>query len=50
VAALRAGYCYPENAPAAGMGVAAGKYRFDLCWRPHAELGDSYVATAGLGW
>ena len=50
VVALRAGYRYPENTPTAGMGVAAGKYRFDLCWRPHGDLGDSYVATAGLGW
>jgi hypothetical protein len=50
VVALRAGYRYPENAPTAGLGVTAGNYRFDLGWRPHAELGDSYVATAGLGW
>jgi len=50
VLALRAGYRYPENMPSAGLGVAAGNYRFDLCWRPHRELGDSYVATAGIGW
>jgi hypothetical protein len=48
--ALRAGYRYPENMPAAGMGVVAGDYRFDFCWRPHRELGDSYVATVGIGW
>jgi hypothetical protein len=47
---LRAGYRYPENVPAAGLGVAARNYRFDFCWRPHEDLGDSYVATAGVGW
>jgi hypothetical protein len=50
IVALRAGYRYPEEMPAAGLGVAAGKYSFDFCWRPHRELGDSYVATAGFGW
>ncbi len=50
VLALRAGYRYPEGVPAAGLGVAAGNYRFDFCWRPQNDLGDSYVATAGLGW
>ncbi|MGD8717302.1 MAG: hypothetical protein PVH29_00640 [Candidatus Zixiibacteriota bacterium] len=48
--ALRAGYRYPEEMPSAGLGVMAGKYRFDVCWRPHADLGDSYVATACIGW
>lgn len=50
VLALRAGYRYPEDMPAAGLGVAARNYHFDLCWRPHRELGDSYVATVGVGW
>jgi hypothetical protein len=50
VLAIRAGYRYPANAPTAGLGVLVKKYRFDVCWRPHAELGDSYVATAALSW
>jgi hypothetical protein len=50
IVALRAGYRYPEEMPAAGLGVAAGNYSFDFCWRPHRELGDSYVATAGISW
>jgi len=50
VLALRAGYRYPEDVPAAGLGVAAGNYRFDFCWRPQVDLGDSYIATAGIGW
>jgi hypothetical protein len=51
VVAVRGGYRYPENTPTAGVGlVAAGKYRFDFCWRPHADLGDSYVTTVGLAW
>lgn len=47
--ALRGGYEYPANRPAAGMGVRfGGRNRFDFTWRPHEGLGDSYIATAGM--
>jgi len=50
VLALRAGYRYPEARPAAGAGVAVGKYGFDFCWKPGGDLGSSLVATAAVAW
>jgi hypothetical protein len=47
---LRGGYRYPENIPAAGLGVSVRNYRFDFCWRAHGELGDSYLGSVGFRW
>ena len=45
VFAVRGGYEYPDNQPAAGVGLRMSKYGADFTWRPNGDLGDSYIAT-----